>query len=163
LRRSATDARGVVGECDEKMKGCTLSACKPNIMSRIIRNLVLACALFALAAANDAPVIGILTQPYSGPNASATVSLPLSKRFCALTISYIQSTYIAASYVKYIESAGGRVVPVHFTQSPKDLGMRLHLTSNFDCVLAHSRCHWHVQLLFSPSSTAYFSPAAAQT
>jgi len=79
----------------------------PSLMPLRFQCFVLACALFALAAANDAPVIGILTQPYSGPNASKS------------------STYIAASYVKYIESAGGRVVPVHFTQSQKDLAALL--------------------------------------
>lgn len=76
-------------------------------MPPFARIVILACALVALSAANDAPVIGILTQPYSGPNASKC------------------STYIAASYVKYIESAGGRVVPVHFTQSLQDLAVLL--------------------------------------
>ena len=90
---------------------------------------LLACALVVLAAANDAPVIGILTQPYSGPNASKTVSQFTLQRFQVPHSHALQSTYIAASYVKYIESAGGRVVPVHFTQSLKDLSK--HLSSIF--------------------------------
>jgi len=39
------------------------------------------------------PVVGVLTQDYSGTAGS---------------------TYIAASYIKYLESAGARVVPIHY-------------------------------------------------
>ena len=91
-------------------------------MPPLARIVILAFALVALAAANDAPVIGILTQPYSGPNASKGVSRSFANTFKATDLSPLQSTYIAASYVKYIESAGGRVVPVHFTQSLQELG-----------------------------------------
>ena len=54
----------------------------------------------ALAAANDRPILGILTQPESGNGTG---------------------TYIAASYVKFLESAGARVVPVHFDASRAEL------------------------------------------
>jgi len=47
---------------------------------------------------NDRPIIGILTQP-SGNG----------------------EQYIAASYVKYIESGGGRVVPVFYTSTEEEL------------------------------------------
>lgn len=45
------------------------------------------------ASENEGPVIGIFTQDRDA-----------------------NSTYIAASYIKYIESAGGRVVPLHYDQ-----------------------------------------------
>jgi len=54
----------------------------------------------ALAAVNDRPILGILTQPESGNGTG---------------------TYIAASYVKFLESAGARVVPVHFDASRAEL------------------------------------------
>lgn len=44
-------------------------------------------------ALNLRPIIGIMTQPVGGSNDSA---------------------YLAASYVKFVEAAGGRVVPVHY-------------------------------------------------
>jgi hypothetical protein len=50
-------------------------------MPPIARILALACALCAVAAANDAPVIGILTQPYSGPNSTKAVSRLSAQRF----------------------------------------------------------------------------------
>ncbi|KAF2070281.1 hypothetical protein CYY_008400 [Polysphondylium violaceum] len=58
--------------------------------------------LMALAvnAQNNRPIIGILSQPsYSSQG----------------------SQYIAASYVKYIESAGARVVPILYDISPQNL------------------------------------------
>ncbi|XP_037550416.1 gamma-glutamyl hydrolase [Nematolebias whitei] len=53
-------------------------------------------SLFSLcssASRNDEPVIGVLAQEVSSPNAS-------------------HAAYVAASYVKFLESAGARVVPV---------------------------------------------------
>jgi len=57
---------------------------------------VVACflALAGSVLATDRPVVGILTQPGHGGH------------------------YIAASYVKYLESAGARVVPVAYTSTP---------------------------------------------
>jgi gamma-glutamyl hydrolase len=51
----------------------------------------------AAATMNDRPVIGILSQPVE----------PIVERF--------GTSYIAASYVKYLESGGARVVPIPFT------------------------------------------------
>ena len=48
-------------------------------------------AAYAVYAVNNRPIIGILNQKYDDKH-----------------------TYIAASYVKWIESAGGRVVPLFF-------------------------------------------------
>lgn len=48
---------------------------------------------------NDRPIIGILTQP-------------------TYTLQKYGPNYIAASYVKYLESAGARVVPVHHDAPP---------------------------------------------
>lgn len=56
-----------------------------------------------LSLCNDGPVIGVLTQEmYSS---SLQRIAPLKK------------SYIAASYVKSIESAGGRVIPVFTNKS----------------------------------------------
>lgn len=52
---------------------------------------------------NDRPIIGILTQP-----------VPPS-------LKEHGSSYIAASYVKYIESGGGRVVPVFHNSTTEEL------------------------------------------
>ena len=61
----------------------------PISMPPIARIAVLLCAIFAVAAANDAPVIGILTQPYSGPNASKSVRFSRAKfTSFLLTISF---------------------------------------------------------------------------
>uniref|UniRef100_A0A3P9ISH6 folate gamma-glutamyl hydrolase n=1 Tax=Oryzias latipes TaxID=8090 RepID=A0A3P9ISH6_ORYLA len=57
---------------------------------------------------NDRPIIGVLSQELSHPN---------------------QSSYIAASYVKFLESAGARVVPVLINQSPEDY-QKLFLSIN---------------------------------
>lgn len=54
-------------------------------------------SIFAAAHAVVGPVIGILTQDSLSHNPGRS--------------------YLAASYVKFIESAGGRVVPVHYDQS----------------------------------------------
>jgi hypothetical protein len=95
-------------------------------MTPVVRAAILLCAVFTLTAANDAPVIGILTQPYYGPNSSKTVRhLQARYLFVSSDTLVTQSTYIAASYVKYIESAGGRVVPVHFSQPLDNLGQNL--------------------------------------
>lgn len=58
---------------------------------------LLAVTLFgAVVVAHDRPVIGILSQPYTGE---------------------ANTHYIAASYVKYLESAGARVVPIPFNSN----------------------------------------------
>lgn len=57
-----------------------------------------------LTLCNDSPVIGILTQEmYWWSNL---------QRFAPL-----KQSYIAASYVKSIESSGGRVIPVYTNRS----------------------------------------------
>ncbi|EGG21402.1 hypothetical protein DFA_01284 [Cavenderia fasciculata] len=55
---------------------------------------------------NQRPIIGILTQPTRNDGSSKS-------------LGYDQ--YIAASYVKYIESAGARVVPILYDSTPKQL------------------------------------------
>lgn len=54
---------------------------------------------------NENPVIGVLTQDTSWTKYQ--LFLPLN------------SSYIAASYVKSIESSGGRVVPVFTNRTPE--------------------------------------------
>jgi len=61
--------------------------------------VVLNCA-FAI---NNRPIIGILTQPTDG------------------VLTQFGSSYIAASYVKYVEGAGGRVVPVFHNSTQAEL------------------------------------------
>lgn len=51
---------------------------------------------------NNTPIIGILTQPYSGETPSG--------------VSRDGLTYIAASYVKFVESGGARVVPILYVK-----------------------------------------------
>jgi len=64
------------------------------------------------AAARDRPIIGVLTQPMPPP--------PLGQRDAG------SRDAIVASYVKFVESAGGRVVPIHYV-APND-----ELTSLFN-------------------------------
>jgi len=66
--------------------------------------IVLLLALIAFSnGLNLRPIIGILTQPTDGP------------------LTQFGSSYIAASYVKYIEGAGGRVVPVFHNSTTEEL------------------------------------------
>mmetsp|Transcript_6683 Transcript_6683/g.15389 ORF Transcript_6683/g.15389 Transcript_6683/m.15389 type:complete len:312 (+) Transcript_6683:3-938(+) len=58
-------------------------------------------------ATNDRPVIGILTQDTDS------------------SMSKWGGTYLAASYVKYIESAGGRVVPIPFKAEQAEMDRTL--------------------------------------
>jgi gamma-glutamyl hydrolase len=54
---------------------------------------------------NDRPIIGVFTQPTSSKEGDCGGNC----------------LYIAASYVKYIESAGGRVVPINYYASNDEL------------------------------------------
>jgi gamma-glutamyl hydrolase len=65
---------------------------RPLLAAAVVLLLVMAGGP-AAAQAPAGPVIGVLTQPLDGLGASG-------------------SAYIAASYVKYLETAGARVVPV---------------------------------------------------
>ena len=60
----------------------------------------------AETALNTRPIVGVLTQPLNTEVGNSTAS---------------NLTYIAASYVKFLESAGARVVPVHFDASDSEL------------------------------------------
>lgn len=68
----------------------------------------LAVLIGSAAALNDRPIIGVFTEPHG---------VELSK----LGDNHYNQTYIAASYVRFAESAGARVVPVHFDASDDDL------------------------------------------
>jgi len=70
-------------------------------------------SLCVLVAANDWPIIGLFSQPSSSSNAACGG----------------KCTYIAASYVKYLESAGARVVPVDYYASNATLD---HLFSSLN-------------------------------
>lgn len=72
------------------------------------RGILLALAtISASVSATDRPVIGILAQRYYGPGNFGQ-----------------NATYIAASYVKFVELAGARAVPV-FTNEPEDYYVNL--------------------------------------
>lgn len=71
--------------------------------------LALACA----QANNERPIIGILTQPIGGERSRALGGTGADSE---------RRTMIAASYVKFIESAGARVVPVHYDSTDEELG-----------------------------------------
>ena len=65
----------------------------------------LLCIIFFLSCnGNDTPIIGILTDPCDGG-------------WCATWPGYVQNytkSYIAEPYVQWIESGGGRVVPIYY-------------------------------------------------
>ena len=60
---------------------------------------------------NTRPIIGILTQPLGTEISNGTST---------------NITYIAASYVKFLESAGARVVPVHYDSTRAELTALFH-------------------------------------
>ena len=64
---------------------------------------------------NLRPIFGVLTQPLGAEIASVTPADPHSHAENTTT------TYIAASYVKFLESAGARVVPVHYDATEEEL------------------------------------------
>jgi gamma-glutamyl hydrolase len=61
---------------------------------------------------NTRPIIGILTQPLGTEISNGT--------------SATNITYIAASYVKFLESAGARVVPIHYDSTRAELTSLFH-------------------------------------
>eukprot|EP00299_Pterocystis_sp_00344_P013412 c6569_g1_i1.p1 GENE.c6569_g1_i1~~c6569_g1_i1.p1 ORF type:complete len:323 (+),score=63.20 c6569_g1_i1:32-1000(+) len=63
---------------------------------------MLYCLLFGLTAATTRPIIGVLTLPYYNKTTEI-------------------GDYIAASYVKYLESGGARVIPIHYNIDPSEI------------------------------------------
>eukprot|EP00929_Paragymnodinium_shiwhaense_P041214 TRINITY_DN21413_c1_g5_i1.p1 TRINITY_DN21413_c1_g5~~TRINITY_DN21413_c1_g5_i1.p1 ORF type:complete len:375 (-),score=44.40 TRINITY_DN21413_c1_g5_i1:441-1565(-) len=86
------------------MARCAVSGC-PELPFRALRQLILACVVLLAACENDRPIIGILTQPLG------------TESFTGSHAAVQDKSYIAASYVKFLESAGARVVPLHFEAS----------------------------------------------
>mmetsp|Transcript_44270 Transcript_44270/g.89371 ORF Transcript_44270/g.89371 Transcript_44270/m.89371 type:complete len:346 (+) Transcript_44270:68-1105(+) len=60
--------------------------------------------------ANNRPVIGIYAQPYNGDGGCPDDDLS-------------KCQYIAASYVKFVESSGGRAVPISYYASDSDIDL----------------------------------------
>lgn len=60
---------------------------------------------FSFSAENDYPIIGVFTQPTSSYDGDCSGNC----------------LYVAASYVKYLEAAGARVVPVNYYASEEQL------------------------------------------
>ena len=80
-----------------------------HFVSLILALLLLlptATSLYTTQTQTIGPVIGVVAQPKKS-------SLSPCDGTCE---------YIAASYVKWVESAGGRVLPIPYDASPKDLG-----------------------------------------
>lgn len=69
-------------------------------MNSLIITISLFFFIFPIFAINDRPIIGILTIP-----STADPKYPPS-----------EYSYFGASYVKFIESAGARVIPIHYDQ-----------------------------------------------
>jgi len=65
--------------------------------------LIFGIASSVFAAGNQRPIIGILTQPTGS------------------SMNQFGQSYIAASYVKFMESAGARVVPIFHNSTPEQL------------------------------------------
>ena len=68
-------------------------------------------------AANDQPLIGILSQPGTGDGPAPRFGQHIRAR----GNDEDDVSYIAASYVKWVESAGGRPVPVLYDDSDEVL------------------------------------------
>lgn len=75
--------------------------------------LVLASVILCTVRATDRPVVGILTEPLNIEVAA--------KHGLTLSASEQNKTFIAASYVKYAEAAGARVVPIHYDAPEEEL------------------------------------------
>jgi len=73
---------------------------------------VLFCVLsLAVQSLNLRPVLGVLSQPIEGNGTNKT-------------------SYIAASYVKFLEAAGAQVVPVRFDASNAELDTMMKVLYN---------------------------------
>ncbi|KHN36905.1 Gamma-glutamyl hydrolase [Glycine soja] len=68
---------------------------------------------------NYKPVIGILTHPGDAPDDGASGRLSNATGV----------SYIAASYVKFVESGGARVIPLIYNESPENLNKKLDLVN----------------------------------
>ena len=62
---------------------------------------------------NDRPIVGVLSQPL-GVEAEGAASGGANN-------NTTRQTYIAASYIKFLEAAGARVVPIHYDASETEL------------------------------------------
>ncbi|KAL3219018.1 hypothetical protein MRX96_031175 [Rhipicephalus microplus] len=103
---------------------------------RYVTPVVCFAAYVVCCAATDRPIIGIIAQRLDSrtfnPNGT--------------------STYIAASYVKYIEASGGRVVPI-FVNQTKDYYKKLFNSVNGVLLPEHSsRICFRVQRSFTQAN-----------
>ena len=97
-------------------EGCVgFAPCGRALLGAHVHNMMALLAISSLVLAqpsnNNRPIVGIMTQPLGTEisNASST-----------------NVTYIAASYVKFLESAGARVVPIHYDSSDEELTALFH-------------------------------------
>lgn len=92
---------------------------------------------------NDRPIIGVLAQRLQDP-------IP----------GIVGSSYISASYVKYLEGAGARVVPIHINTTKEDLNRIFSyingvLLPGGDADLLDSPVQRNAELLFDLAMQAY--------
>ncbi|EGD76129.1 gamma-glutamyl hydrolase [Salpingoeca rosetta] len=79
------------------------------------------CGTHALPANQTGPVIGVLTQTYGPEVLGGKLGGEIDET----------RTYIAASYVKYLESAGARVVPIDCMASEDELREKAKMINGF--------------------------------
>lgn len=103
------------------MLAAVLVSMEPRIFARSVGNESVLRSTSQRSALNDAPVIGVLTQP-ADPDLRGT-------------------QYLVASYVNWIESAGARVAPVFFNATPTALESQFSFLSGL--LLPGGHCGSH--------------------
>ena len=78
----------------------------------MIRALGLASLACVAVAETYKPIIGVITQPTKVAQDAEEYGPPVSE---ARAAAGEQGEYIAASYIKFVEAAGGRAVPIHYS------------------------------------------------
>eukprot|EP01044_Picomonas_judraskeda_P013009 COSAG03_NODE_1923_length_3352_cov_2.871196_2_plen_264_part_00 len=93
----------------------------------MMRSLALVSSLASVALAETyKPIIGVMTQPAEAAQDSEEFGPPVSD---ARVAAGAHGEYIAASYIKFVEAAGGRAVPIHYS-ADKDTLTRLAKSVN---------------------------------
>lgn len=92
-----------------------LNEAEPMCKLILLCVVVIVCLLALTSASeNDWPIIGVFTQPSSSSEGNCNG----------------ECMYLAASYVKYLEAAGARVVPINYSATTTELDALLSQVSN---------------------------------
>lgn len=78
----------------------------------VIRALGLTSLATSALANGYKPIIGVMTQPTEVAHDAVEAGPAVSE---ARVTAGKKGEYIAASYIKFVEAAGGRAVPIHYT------------------------------------------------